>query len=60
MLFDLVNDPKENTNIHSEKPELSDSLFELIKEHMSVEQKGAKPPSLTPAEIETLKSLGYL
>lgn len=59
-LFDLINDPKENTDIYSEKTALADSLFRVLEEHLSVEETGQVLEPLKPQEIEMLKSLGYL
>lgn len=59
-LFDLIKDPKEKTDIYSEKAALADSLFRVLEEHLKVEETGKVLEPLKPQEIEMLKSLGYL
>ena len=59
-LYDLLEDPHENSNVIEQHPSLADSLFRVLKNFMSVEVTGKSVPALSTKEIELLKSLGYL
>jgi arylsulfatase A-like enzyme len=59
-LFDLTRDPREETDIASQKPVLVRSLLGHLQAFMQKERTQQSQPSLTPMERERLKSLGYL
>jgi arylsulfatase A-like enzyme len=66
LLFDLENDPHAFRSLHEERPELvriySKILGRLWNEHLSLAAKFTRAGELplTPEQIETLRSLGYL
>ena len=60
-LYDRASDPKEQTNLVSENPEIASSLKQELSEFFRTAPKGSSAPkSLSPEEIEKLRSLGYL
>jgi arylsulfatase A-like enzyme len=62
-LYDLEEDPKEQDNLAARKPEVAERLLaeiEAYKASASVAAPTKANSALSPEEIETLKSLGYL
>ncbi|MCC6846892.1 MAG: sulfatase [Deltaproteobacteria bacterium] len=61
MLFDLATDPGEQTDVSRGRPELVEAfradLEEFAKKHAAT---GGSSVTLTPEQIERLKSLGYV
>ncbi len=62
-MYDLQNDPLEKIDVASQHPSLLDSMFSQLKSFMAIDEiKPSAPslPSLSPEEVQRLKSLGYL
>jgi arylsulfatase A-like enzyme len=66
LIFDVRNDPHAFKSLHAERPDLvekySKILGRLWREHLNLAKKFSRPGSmpLTPDQVETLRSLGYL
>jgi len=62
-LFDVRSDPKEQENLANRHPKRCNDMMsdlKLILQTLSQKHLKARPPSLTPDEIERLRSLGYV
>jgi len=62
-LFNLERDPGETTNLAAEQPLTKDSLlhfFRAFLDTIPAKRGHSREKGLSPAEIESLKSLGYL
>jgi arylsulfatase A-like enzyme len=59
-LFDLLEDPGETADVSAAEPEMRTMLMERLAEFRKPPSAGGRRSPLTDAEIEKLKSLGYL
>jgi arylsulfatase A-like enzyme len=62
-LIDLARDPEERTNVVEQKPALAQRLDQALKAYIKVLPKPGATGEVeqpTPAELELLKSLGYV
>jgi arylsulfatase A-like enzyme len=62
-LIDLARDPEERTNVVEQKPALAQRLDQALKAYIKVLPKPGATGEVeqpTPAELEVLKSLGYV
>ena len=59
-LYDLIEDPNEGNDVADIHPAMAGLLMQRLMEFMSIERSGKRLPSLSPQEIEKLRSLGYL
>jgi len=59
-LYDLSDDPGEKVDVAHKHTQLVDSMLSSLKDFMNTRKTGRKLDSLSPEEIKSLKSLGYL
>ena len=59
-LYDLQYDQKEKTNVASSHGPLVSSMLSQLKIYTNVNEVGVPLEPLSPEELQTLKSLGYL
>ncbi len=59
-LYDLSDDPGEKVDVAHKHTQLVDSMLSSLKDFMNIRKTGRKLKSLSPEEIKSLKSLGYL
>jgi arylsulfatase A-like enzyme len=66
MIFDIWEDPYAFKSLHAERPDLVEKYLKMLdgiwKEHKTLAKKFSRAGNvpLTPEQIETLRSLGYL
>jgi hypothetical protein len=66
MLFDIWNDPHCLNSLHEERPDLVEKYTKFLEEQWKVHQRlgqhftRAKDSLLTPEQLRTLRSLGYI
>jgi arylsulfatase A-like enzyme len=66
LLYDLLNDPMCLHSLHEERPELVEKYTKFLevqwKVHQNLAQHFTRPKDspLTPEQLETLRSLGYI
>lgn len=59
-LFDLARDPGEAEDVAASHPDLVRELREQLRRFLAIRAETGTPLRLSPAELEKLKSLGYL
>jgi arylsulfatase A-like enzyme len=59
-LFDLAQDPGERTDVAASHAEVVKDLRERLRRFMEIRAEGGPTLTLTPEEIEKLRSLGYI
>jgi arylsulfatase A-like enzyme len=59
-LYDLSDDPEEKVDVAHKHTQLVDSMLSSLKDFMNISKTGRTLGSLSPEEIKSLKSLGYL
>jgi arylsulfatase A-like enzyme len=62
-LFNVIEDPQENHDVRDDYPEVSEELKTKLKiqfDRLWSNEKRGQPVIMTPKQIETLKSLGYV
>jgi hypothetical protein len=59
-LFDLLQDPGEQTDIAAEQPAVADSLFEYLEQFMLTDREGERMGTIPPERLKRLRALGYL
>jgi arylsulfatase A-like enzyme len=59
-LFDLDRDPGELVDVARERPEIVQALRAELDRVAAVRRTGGVPVTLTPEQVERLKSLGYV
>jgi len=59
-LYDLQNDPEERLDIAEERPQVVGLLLTELKSFMQKSRQDGATMTLTPENIERLKSLGYI
>jgi arylsulfatase A-like enzyme len=59
-LYDLSVDPEEKVDVAHKHTQLVDSMLSSLKDFMNISKTGRKLGPLSPEEIKSLKSLGYL
>jgi hypothetical protein len=66
LLFDLWNDPMALQSLHEQRPDLVAEYTQLLEEQWEAHRLLARrftpggQMELTPAQLETLRSLGYI
>jgi hypothetical protein len=66
LIFDVWEDPQALKSLHEERPDLvekySKMLDQIWKEHQELAKKFSRAGEvpLTPDQVETLRSLGYI
>ena len=67
LLYDLWNDPYTQHSLHEERPDLVEKYTEFLEAqfeaHQALAQRLTRSPQdspLTPEQLETLRSLGYV
>ncbi len=59
-LYNLQNDPEERLDIAEEQPQVVVSLLSELKSFMQKSREDGATMTLTPENLERLKSLGYI
>ena len=58
-MYDLVSDPAETTNVCSDRAELAKFCYTSIQKVIGSDTVDSGQTTLTPRELERLRSLGY-
>ena len=59
-LYNLSDDPEEKVDVAHKHTQLVDTMLSSLKDFMNISKTGRALGSLSPEEIKSLKSLGYL